>query len=75
MQSGYSGPREAGWASQSKHAEWITYIEFCVHLILCQMLRVFQANRKRRGCRQRKEGHRGVEMGTLRKTLWLPLDY
>lgn len=46
LQSGYDGPREASWALQSKHAEWIIHRELCVYLILCQILRVFQANRK-----------------------------
>lgn len=56
MQSGYDGPREASWAVQSKHAEWIIHTELCVYLIPCQILRVFQANRKGGGVGRGRKG-------------------
>lgn len=45
MESEFYVPREGGRPLQGRLAGWIMYIEFCVCLILCQTLRVFQANR------------------------------
>lgn len=72
MESEFYVRREGGWPLQGRLAGWITYIEFCVCLILCQTLRVFQANRT--GVEAEEGRHRGIAMGTLRKTLWMELD-